>query len=161
MVSSHWLINWLRISMVNGVACFWNFPNFLLVFLIVNMTSGDSKGMTHCVNLNMLAKLANRQNQRIGGTVRQRVKRLGKMIRYQRRSVNQIKKLVVDLQKWQNEANGFCCDKRHYRNDLTKQSSLTESSPAVDALRNLWEQSLTCPCHTSQISHWNPWRGLI
>jgi len=43
--------------------------------------------------------IANRQNQRIGGTVRQRVKRLGKMIRYQRRSVNQIKKLVVDLQK--------------------------------------------------------------
>ena len=43
--------------------------------------------------------IANRQNQRIGGTVRQRVKRLGKMIRYQRRSVNRIKKLVVDLQK--------------------------------------------------------------
>ena len=30
------------------------------VFLIVNMTSGDSKGVSHCVNLNMLAKLASR-----------------------------------------------------------------------------------------------------
>ena len=41
--------------------------------------------------------VANRQNQRIGGTVRQRVKRLGKMIRYQRRALNRIKKLITDL----------------------------------------------------------------
>ena len=59
--------------------------------------------------------MAARKNERLGSEIMQRVKRLGKMIRYQRRSVNRIKKLVVDLQKWQNEANGFCCDKRHYR----------------------------------------------
>ena len=59
--------------------------------------------------------MAARKNERLGTETMQKVKRLGKMIRYQRRSVNRIKKLVMDLQKWQNEANGFCCDKRHYR----------------------------------------------
>ena len=43
--------------------------------------------------------MAVRKNERLGSEIMQRVKRLGKMIRYQRRSVNRIKKLVVDLQK--------------------------------------------------------------
>jgi len=43
--------------------------------------------------------MAARKNERLGSEIMQRVKRLGKMIRYQRRSVNRIKKLVVDLQK--------------------------------------------------------------
>jgi len=43
--------------------------------------------------------MAARKNERLGTEIMQRVKRLGKMIRYQRRSVNRIKKLVVDLQK--------------------------------------------------------------
>ena len=59
--------------------------------------------------------MATRKNERLGTETMQRVKRLGKMIRYQRRSVNRIKKLVVDLQKWQNEANALCCDKSAYR----------------------------------------------
>jgi len=43
--------------------------------------------------------MAARKNERLGTEIMQRVKRLGKMIRYQRRSVNRIEKLVVDLQK--------------------------------------------------------------
>ena len=43
--------------------------------------------------------MAARKNERLGTEITQRVKRLSKMIRYQRRSVNRIKKLVVDLQK--------------------------------------------------------------
>jgi len=43
--------------------------------------------------------MAARKNERLGTETMQKVKRLGKMIRYQRRSVNRIKKLVVDLQK--------------------------------------------------------------
>ena len=43
--------------------------------------------------------MAARKNERLGSEIMQRVKCLGKMIRYQRRSVNRIKKLVVDLQK--------------------------------------------------------------
>ena len=139
--------------MVNGVACFWNFPNFLLVFLMVMAISEcrrvmeaweyeyhqpkeiyglaeaqiireleadkgifypELKAKDRRIIANFKA-MAARKNERLGSEIMQRVKRLGKMIRYQRRSVNRIKKLVVDLQKWQNEANGFCCDKRHYR----------------------------------------------
>ena len=42
--------------------------------------------------------MAARKNERLGTETMQKVKRLGKMIRYQRRSVNRIKKLVMDLQ---------------------------------------------------------------
>ena len=43
--------------------------------------------------------MAARKNERLGTETMQRVKRLGKMIRYQRRSVNRIKKLILGLQK--------------------------------------------------------------
>ena len=83
--------------------------------------------------------MAARKNERLGTEIMQRVKRLGKMIRYQRRSVNRIKKLVMDLQKWQNEANGFCCDKRHYLYLLTLMKNFHKLGLELCLIHFLWQ----------------------